>query len=652
MDDEVNLAEAAVLVGMSPTLLNWFTSYAPKKGNPRKLLVSSHQGGVPFFKRTELVDFDAWLAEPWPSKKGMRPAIPVGILDEIKREAANQCAFCHSNLDSCEAAHIEPVSQSKNNHPHNLIWLCSNHHTKFDKGTLGPKPENMAFVKSMKACLLGYSRIYYGFKAEAFKEVFYLLETCRNALQLIPQTSEELESKVALGEDIIKKLIGFATHTGSGGKNDAAFDKLRQIISSRRLSSAPSTVERLEVFTTIREDFRVAAGLEECPVCKGLAVKDGKICPCCFNKGIVDKETGNFFRQQIRQEHFNEISLKDPFFNTLKADYPEFEAWFKRKSEKADSFAYTFRKPTTRHLDGFLYLKMEDGPVTDVIPPLPQAARLKIGTFKVNPHGTRLGERFIKRAFDIALNNEVESLYVTIFAKHVALVELFSRYGFTQVARKPGGTVDEMVLERRLDKTKGDVVLDFPRIPFRPGRHFVLSILPAWHSRLLPDSLLQNESATILEDVSHTNSIHKIYLTGMSGVDQLQRGDTLLIYRTADNGPAYYTSVITSLCVVEDLIHLSTFKDVEEFIEYTTPYSIFSQSELREFYQQQKYPWLIKFTYNLALTKRPNRKTLLEQVNLSPNRYWGFFPITAAQLKSILKISGDYEKARTLVYSS
>lgn len=356
--------------------------------------------------------------------------------------------------------------------------------------------------------------------------------------------------------------------------------------------------------------------------------------------------------QLIQLEHFSDISLSDPFFETLKADYHGFDTWFQGKANKPDAFAYTFRNPLSGHLDGFLYLKEEHGTVDDVIPILPPAHRLKLGTFKVNPHGTRLGERFMKRAFDIAIANNVKALYVTVYAKHQALVTLFERYGFVIVASKLGQTDTELVMERRLDSVEGDVVRDYPRIPIRADRHFVLSLYPEWHSRLLPDSLLATESANILEDVSHTNSIHKIYLTGMRGVEQLLPGDTLLIYRTKAGGSAYYTSVISSLCVVEELIHITAFKSEAEFIQFCDPYSVFSEDELRGFYKNKKYPWIIKFTYNLALEKRPNRKILLEEVKLSDDIYWGFFQISTAHLKSILKHSGDYEKARSLIYTS
>ena len=41
--------------------------------------------------------------------------------------------------------------------------------------------------------------------------------------------------------------------------------------------------------------------------------------------------------------------------------------------------------------------------------------RLKVGTFKVESTGFRLGERFIKIIFDNALHRNVDEIYVTLF---------------------------------------------------------------------------------------------------------------------------------------------------------------------------------------------------------------------------------------------
>jgi L-amino acid N-acyltransferase YncA len=346
--------------------------------------------------------------------------------------------------------------------------------------------------------------------------------------------------------------------------------------------------------------------------------------------------------QQLSLKAFSDINLQDPFFDSLKSDYAEFEAWFRKKHSNS---AYVFLDGTGL-IDGFLYLKQEHERLDDVVPPQPEARRIKVGTFKINPHGTRLGERFLKKVFDNALDHRVDEIYVTAFPKHSALVELFLRYGFIKVATKTTSNGTEDVLMRCLRVFKDDVVLDYPAIPIVKDRHFAISLYPQWHTRLLPDSLLQSENVSIVRDVSHTNSIHKIYLTAMQGVEQLERGDTLLIYRTNDfKGPAHYRSVITSVCVVEELRNINDFPTLDDFLRYTRPYSVFSEQELQRFYQTRKYPWLIRFTYNLALRKRVTRGELIEKVGLRSDIYWGFFPISSKQFASILKLAGDYESA-------
>src|SRR5690606_6418360 len=90
---------------------------------------------------------------------------------------------------------------------------------------------------------------------------------------------------------------------------------------------------------------------------------------------------------------FKEINIDDPFFDSLKSDYKEFKSWFSKKSESNAYVSYD----DAGSIQAVLYLKVEDGAVTDVAPNLSKLKWLKVGTFKVNPHGTRLGERFIKK---------------------------------------------------------------------------------------------------------------------------------------------------------------------------------------------------------------------------------------------------------------
>ncbi len=344
----------------------------------------------------------------------------------------------------------------------------------------------------------------------------------------------------------------------------------------------------------------------------------------------------------LSYDRFTDVDLSNPFFDSLKSDYSEFVDWFKKK---ANERAYVFRSSHSGKIDGFLYLKIETEALTDVSPPLPPARRLKVGTLKINPHGTRLGERFIKKVFDHAVTQNVQQIYVTIFEKHAALVSLFERYGFYRAANKttPNGT--ELVLLKDRDNSAGDILDRYPLVKVDQHRIFLLSLYPKWHTRLLPDSILRTEDSSIVQDVSHTNSIHKVYLAKMGGMEALRRGDVLLIYRTTDrDGQAYYRSVVTSICVVEEYRSISSFASKQEFLKYCEPYSVFTHLELNNFWASRKYPHVIRFTYNYALPKRPTRGKLIDEVGISSDDYWGFKGISKEELRKILEL-GDLDES-------
>lgn len=334
----------------------------------------------------------------------------------------------------------------------------------------------------------------------------------------------------------------------------------------------------------------------------------------------------------LSRDKFKNVNLEDPFFDSLKNDYKEFSEWFAKKSE---DFAYLFRNDSGM-IDGFLYLKIEDGPLTEVTPTLPAARRLKVGTLKINAHGTKLGERFIKKVFDHAISEGVGEIYVTVFAKHAPLVALFEKYGFSKKAEKHTDNGQELVLVKVLSATSPHIIKNYPAINLKGQHVYLLSLYPAWHTRLLPDSILKTENQDIVQDISHTNSIHKVYLAAMKGMNALQPGDILLIYRTSDNqGPAHYRSVATSICVVEEYRTINSFSSETEFLKYCRPYSVFTETELKDLWKGKKYPHVIRFSYNIALKRRVTRGTMIEEFGFDRDAYWGFMPLSEKQLLSI-----------------
>jgi hypothetical protein len=291
-------------------------------------------------------------------------------------------------------------------------------------------------------------------------------------------------------------------------------------------------------------------------------------------------------------------------------------------------------------LQALLYLKEERGEVTNTIPPLPNDHYLKVGTFKINAHGSKLGERFIKKIFDHALEKKVNKIYVTVFSTHTPLIFVLEKFGFVKHATKTTDNGTEVVLLKDLQEASGDVLKDYPLIKTDKNQ-YLLAIYPGYHTRLFPDSILNNEDSRIVDDISHTNSIEKIYICKMARVSSLHYGDSLVIYRTTDrNGQAKFRSVATSICVVEEIRQKSDFHDLSDFLKYYSSRSIFSTDELTKMYSGWKKIFAIKLTYNIALNRRIIRQSLINDVGLPEKSYWGIMQLTAHQLKDIARRGG------------
>lgn len=345
----------------------------------------------------------------------------------------------------------------------------------------------------------------------------------------------------------------------------------------------------------------------------------------------------------ICEKPFRDINSKDSFFDSLRDDYQGFDEWFNKKALQ-DENAYVLYEQG--QLVCFLYLK-EEKPIdnTNILPPLDTTLSwVKVGTLKVNPHRTKLGERLIKRMFDVAISKGIFNLYVTAFPKQEALLRLLKKYGFIEQGKKG----DELVLVKNIatsqSQMKQDICCDFPSINTKGVKKYVLAIWPEFHTPMFSDSKLHTEDFNILHDKSESNSIHKVYIAGMPRIEELKRGDLLFIRRTRDKRApsANYSSVITSLCVVEEYKHIDHF-DEKGFIEYCKPHNVFTEEQLQDFYRRKSYPHIIKMTYNISFKKRVVLNTLRQILGREPS-YWGFFDIYDDEFKKVLK-AGEVDES-------
>ena len=180
-----------------------------------------------------------------------------------------------------------------------------------------------------------------------------------------------------------------------------------------------------------------------------------------------------------------------------------------------------------------------------ITPSFEAKRRLKVGTFKINAHGTKLGERFIKIIIDKMFKENYEEAYVTIFEVHESLIMLLKKYGFEYYGKKTSDSGVENVYIKNRSQRSGDINKDYPVIDLKDNNKYLLSIYPKYHTRMFPDSKLTTEKEHIIEDISVTNSIEKIYLSAAYGLEKCKSRDVIVIYRTAEYGKKAIFSSVT-----------------------------------------------------------------------------------------------------------
>lgn len=305
MGKKLTEIQAAIRVKMSPALLRWFTSHAPKYKSTRKLPYTEVDDEY-FYDSDELDKFDSFLKEPWPCPpKRTRPTVPKEIEREIKREAHYKCAFCEYKAHG-EGAHIDAVAKSRCNHPHNLIWSCPNHHTEYDHGLLVASQLTNEEVKIVKKMLLDTQLRHWRIELREVSTILTLITEIEAVLGYLrdPKFAKIKEGLLAQARGIV------ASVNVAANKKDVAGQKavktpphynayLKKIVELTKTESVKDSVEDvLEDISEVTDEYLKEEALSKCPLCHGTGEHNECRCPICEGEGTV------------RTEHLDAIDLR------------------------------------------------------------------------------------------------------------------------------------------------------------------------------------------------------------------------------------------------------------------------------------------------------------------------------------------------------
>lgn len=331
------------------------------------------------------------------------------------------------------------------------------------------------------------------------------------------------------------------------------------------------------------------------------------------------------------------LDICNEFFDSLRNAYKGFDAWISRK---CDEDAYICRDDADNLL-GFLYLKKEneDENYFDIVPRFEPKKRLKVGTFKIDATGFRLGERFVKIILDNAIEQNVDEVYVTLYEDRPeleALAALLSRWGFEKYGKKisTGETVLTKQMRRYLPELSPRQ--NFPNLVYDVQK-FILPILPQYHTSLLPDSILRNENENnFLEKTPYRYALQKVYIS-FAHERNIHPGDIVVFYRTGEQGNAGHTGVLSSVAIVEEAI--SDFASKDEFMAQVQNRSVFTNDELEHFWKKRGGNQIVlKFIFVKSFVKRPILKFLWDtDIIAFPNGPRPFTRISGDQFNVILR---------------
>ena len=305
----------------------------------------------------------------------------------------------------------------------------------------------------------------------------------------------------------------------------------------------------------------------------------------------------------VKKELMGNVDVNNPFFDTFRPAYKGFEKWF---ASKSDEEAYVCRSDKN-DIIGFLYLKTEDETenYSNITPSFAPKRRLKVGTFKVEASGFRLGERFIKIIFDNAIARNLDEIYVTLFKDRDELKRLYDlliRWGFYDYGVKDTDGQQETVLVKKLGvyDTNKSVIANFPNLN-KSSAKMILPIMSQYHTSLFPDSKLNTELEYI-GNIPHRYALQKVYIT-WAFENNLKPGDLLMFYRMGDTYPKKYSSVVTTIGIIDQVV--DSFNSESDFLNYCQNRSVFTTEELKRFWSQHRYNLkVLKFVYVKSLTKR------------------------------------------------
>ncbi len=296
--------------------------------------------------------------------------------------------------------------------------------------------------------------------------------------------------------------------------------------------------------------------------------------------------------------------LQEDFFDSLRQDYKTFDDWFKRSCSEGNKKA-SYITQNDKILAFFGY-KIEEGKFDSPLDYQEDAydeniinnKRIKITTLKSTEQLKRMAEFAISNAYNYAIEEEADYIYLTIVEdteNKKKLSSILRKHGFVNVGYQ------EPTRNQRNDKEyfyikylnkiawSKDVKKTLPLVPEKPFslgvKVRILPIKDKWHDKMFPLNQLKNVEQKADYSLTVSHSLKKTYIHSMSTIASLNVGDICLMYRMGEGPRKGYKNSVTGIAYVEKQYKVKDFDSFEDFKKQFQETTVFTKEELFYLYK-------------------------------------------------------------------
>lgn len=303
-----------------------------------------------------------------------------------------------------------------------------------------------------------------------------------------------------------------------------------------------------------------------------------------------------------------EDRIAEPFFDSLRADYPKFNEWFDRcVKQNRDCYYLTVEGK----LSALLIYNIETVEQHQLPGEFEKA--VKMCTFKTdeNVFGLKMGELFLNKMFQFCVEQNINYLYLTLFEKHKFLVGILTRFGFSNSGFPTKDERCEIIMIKRLERSivpgKVNPMSIHPFYSDAPTiNKYVIPIRQNYYDSLFKDSSIRVRTLFDQDRISlneiQGNSIVKAYIC-RAKARNLEQGDILFFYSSGSH------KLIQPIGILDKVHSINELNKLKSVVRGKT---VYSEKQLEEIFNERPSSPLLVLIFRLIyyLKKPVELKTL------------------------------------------